>query len=381
MDTVSTPSDEGSGISGRKAKHLEICVDPASYSVESGRTLLGSVRFLHGALPEIDERSVDTSMEFLGHRIALPLLVSCMTGGSESGINRELAIAAEEARIPVGMGSIRVLLDDESLFEQFHMKPFAPDVPVIANLGAVQLREIPHPAIFAMLERLEVQAIAIHLNPGQELFQPDGDRDFRGLREAIARLCEKSPVPVIVKETGFGIRPSDVDFLLEAGAAYVDVAGAGGTNWILVESHRLPAREGALAREFDDWGIPTAAILAALRDRRPRGAPRPIIASGGVRTGSDVAKTLALGASLAGLALPFIRAARSSGAPGVRELVSGIERSLRVVMTLSGCLDLRALRRAPIMVESPLALAVGLLAKADVPSRARKPAPRRRRRP
>jgi len=361
-------SERGAGrkgraeISERKAQHVEICVDGQSYAVESGESGFASVRFVHHALPEIDERTVDTSLEFLGHRVALPLFVSCMTGGSAVGdrINRGLAAAAQSAHIPVGMGSFRILFRDEGYFDQFHVKRFAPDVPVIANLGAVQVREIEPQRIVAMVKRLEAQALAVHLNPGQELFQPEGDRDFRGLKEAIARLCEQSSVPIIVKETGFGIRPADVDFLLAAGAAYVDVAGAGGTNWARVESYRLAAEEAAVAREFDDWGIPTAALLLALRDR-----PRPLLASGGIRSGVDVAKALALGAAMAGLALPFIRAVAEGGEEGVGRLIASLTRSLRAAMTLAGCRDLAALRRSPLLIDPSLRETASLLREAE----------------
>ena len=349
-------------ISERKAKHVEICVDRQRYAVESGESGFTAIRFVHHALPEVDERAIDTSLDFLGCRIALPLFISCMTGGSAVGdrINRELAAAAQSARIPVGMGSFRILFRDESCFDQFHLKRFAPDVPVIANLGAVQVREIPPRQIVAMVERLEAQALAVHLNPGQELFQPEGDRDFRGLKEAIARLCEQSSVPVIVKETGFGIRPADVDFLLAAGAAFVDLAGAGGTNWTRVESYRLADEEAAVAREFDDWGIPTAALLLALRD-----SPRPLLASGGIRSGVEVAKALALGAGLAGLALPFIRAVADGGAEGVGRLIASLTRSLRAAMTLAGCRDLAALRRSPLLIDPLLSETAAQLCAAE----------------
>ncbi len=351
-----------SEISQRKAQHVEICVDKQAYAVETGESGLSGVRFIHHALPELDEREIDTTLHFLGQRIALPFFISCMTGGSARGeqINRELAAAAQAARIPVGMGSFRVLFRDESLFEQFHLRRYAPDVPVIANLGAIQVRDVDPARIIAMVERLEAQAMAIHLNAGQELFQPEGDRDFRGIKEAIARLCERSSVPIIVKETGFGIRPADVDFLLSAGVSYVDLAGAGGTNWIRVESYRLAAGEAAIAQEFDDWGIPTAALLLALRDH-----PRPLLASGGIRSGMEIAKTLALGAELAGLALPFIRAVAEGGKEGAARLVASLERSLRAAMTLAGCRDLAALRRSPLLIEPRLRESAALLREAE----------------
>ena len=369
--------DFDSEISDRKARHFEICVDPASYSVESRIGRFDELGFVHRALPELDSRAVDTSLLFLGHRIALPLLISCMTGGSRSGglLNRALAAAAQSARIPVGTGSIRILFREPELFDQFHVKPVAPDVPVIANLGAVQLREIGRDRVIEMLRRLEVQALAVHLNAGQELFQPGGDRDFRGLGEVVARFCEASPLPVIVKETGFGIAPADVESLLGSGVAYVDLAAAGGTNWVLVESYRLPEEEFAVAREFADWGLPLALLLLALSRRRkasaPSGAARRdspdarVIASGGLRTGLDVAKALALGASLAGMALPFARAVHEAGTEAALRLIGRVESSLRTAMTLTGSVDLSALRAAPLRIEPALSAAADELLRAE----------------
>lgn len=362
-------------ISRRKARQFEICVDEKRYSVESRRGRFDGLGFIHRALPELDSRAVDTSLEFLGHRIALPLLVSCMTGGSEEGgsMNRALAEAAQAARIPVGTGSIRILFRRPELFEQFHVKPFAPDVPVIANLGAVQLREVGQETVIETARRLEVQALALHLNVGQELFQSEGDRDFRGLKEAIARLCESSPIPIIVKETGFGISPSDTRSLLEAGVAYVDLAAAGGTNWVLVESYRIPEEESAIAREFEDWGMPTAVLLLALSRQRATAAVATgataagsrLIASGGLRSGVEIAKALALGAELAGIALPFARAVHEGGTEAALRLIRRLETSLRTVMTLTGCVDVRALRRAPLRVDPSLSAAADELLRVE----------------
>ena len=364
-----------SGISRRKAKHLQICVEPERYPVESGSGRFNGVGFVHRALPELDAGAVDASLEFLGHRIALPILISCMTGGSEGSgpVNRALAEAAQAARIPVGTGSIRILFSQSELFDQFRLKALAPDVPVIANLGAVQLRELGRDRVIETVKRLEVQALALHLNAGQELFQPDGDRDFRGLKEAIAGLCEVSPMPIIVKETGFGISPADVDSLLDLGVSYVDLAAAGGTNWVLVESYRIPEEEAAVAREFEGWGLPTALLLLALSKRRS-GARRSaggdppgsrIIASGGLRSGLDIAKAVALGADLGALALPFARAAHAGGAEGALRLVRSLELSLKAAMTMTGSADLSALRAAPLLIDPALADAAEELLRAE----------------
>ena len=320
------------------------------------------MRFLHDALPEIAAEELDTSVIFCGARSALPFFISCMTGGSEGGFraNRELAAAAQELGIPVGLGSIRVLLENPDLFRHFDIKPLAPDVPVLANISAVQVRDGDVAALLEVVERLRAHAIVVHLNPGQELFQPEGDRDFRGLLDAIARLCARSPVPVIVKETGFGILPRRARELFEAGAAYVDVAGAGGTNWISVESYRLSDEEQATAEEFQDWGIPTAALLAAFGGGQER-----LLASGGIRTGMDAAKALALGAEMAGLALPAIRAVAEGGAKAVVKLFRRMEMTLRMVMILTGSRSVADLRRGTVWLEPALKQAAQALAEAD----------------
>ncbi|MGA2613362.1 MAG: type 2 isopentenyl-diphosphate Delta-isomerase [Spirochaetia bacterium] len=327
----------------RKAGHLEICTDPSRFSIEGAGGGFEGIRFVHIALPELSETELDTGTDFLGHHLKLPFFISCMTGGSEGGFraNKELARAAEALGIPVGLGSMRVLLEDRELFKHFNMKPLAPSVPLLANIGAVQIRDMERPAIYELLNRLEAQALVIHINPGQELFQPEGDRDFRGLKEAIARVCDECPLPVIVKETGFGIAPHLTRELLASGAAYVDLAGAGGTNWILVESYRFPEQENSAASQFAQWGIPTAVLLASFGGRQIR-----LLASGGVRGGMDAAKALAMGAHLVGFALPVIREVAAGGAEAVIGFFRKLEMTLRSTMLLTGSRDIPSLRRA-----------------------------------
>lgn len=306
---------------------------------------------MHDALGELDWGDLDTTVEFLGYRIRSPLFISCMTGGSDKGFlaNRELARAAQRAGVPVGMGSVRVLFHHPELFEHFHLKPLAPDVPVLANLGIVQVRDRDHREILTLVERLEADALVVHANPAQELFQPDGDRDFRGIVEALARLCAGSRVPIIVKETGSGIGPALVRELLAAGAAYVDVAGSGGTNWVKVESRGLDPALREEASEFATWGLPTGLILAALSQG---GGPLDrVLASGGIRTGMDVARVIAMGVRLAGMALPLARDVASGGADAVVERLGRTDRTLRRVMLLTGSRDLKALRRGKVWLD------------------------------
>ena len=344
MGTVNTESGD---LTQRKARHIEICTEP-DYDPEGGSALFEHLWFRHKALPELSWEEVKTETTLVGRKIHAPLFISCMTGGSDSSyaINKDLARAAQVAGIPVGMGSIRILFRKPESFADFHLRPLAPDVPILANLGAQQLVEERvrdgYKTLAEWMKRLEVDAQVIHLNPGQELYQDRGDRDFRGIKDTLEDFFAKSPVPVIVKETGFGIAPDEVDWLLKAGAAAVDVAGAGGTNWLTVEAYRL--EEGPNGSEaFRDWGWPTALLLAAVGSRKGR-----ILASGGLRSGLDLAKAIALGARAGGFALPVVRAAKDGGMDAVLSLLESYTRGLKTTMLLTGCRTLDDLRRVPL---------------------------------
>lgn len=344
-------SGEG-GIVGRKAQHLEICLDDERFGVETSSTRLDEVHLVHRSLPEINANDLDTGISFLGCTCRFPIFISSMTGGSSEAYrtNKDLATAASELGIAVGMGSIRILLRKPEVIEDFRLKQFAPAVPVFANIGAVQLPDISHDEIFRLIDALEVDGIAVHLNPGQELFQPGGDRDFSGILEALGRFTERSPVPIIVKETGFGINPAEVRAIAEAGATYIDISGAGGTNWVRVEAFRHEhGMIAAAADEFDRWGLPTALILAAIPHEE-----RGILASGGIRTGMDVAKCIALGAEAAGMALPFVRAVRSGGIDAAVDLGRRVEYVIRAAMVLTGSRTVDQLRRAPVFLDHRL---------------------------
>ena len=361
-------SGSHSPIQQRKQNHLDACVDGPEEAIKS---TVGAgfdrFRFEHEALPELDLDDVDTTTAFLGAELALPLMISCMTGGTHQGrdANRELAAAAQACGVAVGLGSMRVGLENPAVLDHFAVKTEAPDVPVVANLAAAQLRGIDHDRVIDALDRLRVQAIALHLNPGQELFQPHGDRGFRGLEAAIAAFRDRCPLPVIVKETGFGISAATALRLVDAGVDYVDVAGAGGTNWVLVEAQRLDGDDAEAARELADWGNPTADVLAAMR-----GEPRlagSIIASGGVRCGQDLAKAIALGAELGAIALPFIKDVVTGGAERVARRIRLLGRVLRAVMLLTGSASVADLRRAPLHAAPALA-ADGRALAADGPA-------------
>jgi len=363
------------GASERKERHLSICADPSRFRVETREGAAGfdRLRLAHRALPELSLDDIDTGTEFLGHRLAMPLLVSCMTGGSTGGsrVNRDLAQAAAEAGLAFGLGSFRSLLRDRERIGDFQVKPILGELPLLANIGAVALRDAGVAAVLELAKSVEADALVVHLNPGQELFQPGGDRDFRGLRDAIARLVDAANLPIIVKETGFGIAPGEVRDLLELGVAWVDLAGAGGTNWIAVEAYRLdegPLR--AAAADFDDWGWPSSILLASLSDcgRRSGPAGLRLIASGGLRNGLDVAKAIALGAGLTAMALPIVRALESGGKADVSAFLERVALGLRAAMLLSASRDLAALRRGILGFDSGFEAEVRALAGGASPS-------------
>jgi isopentenyl-diphosphate delta-isomerase type 2 len=245
------------------------------------------------------------------------------------------------------MGSIRILFRQPDRFADFHLRPLAPDVPLFSNLGAQQLVEERlrdnYQSLNEWNKRLEVDAQVIHLNPGQELYQDDGDRDFRGIKDTLEDFIARSPRPVIVKETGFGIAPDEADWLLKAGATYLDTAGAGGTNWLTVEAYRLDQAGYESAEAMREWGWPTALLLAVLGHRKGR-----ILASGGLRSGLDLAKSIALGAHAGGFALPVVRAAKVGGADAVVALLNGYARALKTAMVLTSSRSLADLRKAPL---------------------------------
>jgi isopentenyl-diphosphate delta-isomerase len=294
---------------GRKADHIRINVeeDVEGKGIDSG---FDQVRFLHCALPEMDLDQVETGCQLFGRRLGAPLLISCMTGGTADAgsINARLAEVAQAFRLPMGLGSSRVLLEDAEALPTFQVRRLAPDVPLLANLGAVQLnRGVSLDDCRRLLDGLEADALVLHLNPLQEALQPEGDTCFGNLLEKIGVLCRQLDRPVVVKEVGWGLAPQVVRQLLAAGVSAVDVAGAGGTSWSEVESHRMAEPWRArVARAFAGWGMPTVQALRLARQAAPDAC---IFASGGIRDGLDLAKAVALGADLAGIAGPFLRAA------------------------------------------------------------------------
>lgn len=343
-------------IDQRKADHIRINLEE-DVRFPSLTTGLERYRFVHEALPELDLREIDTSVALFGKRLAAPILVSSMTGGTVEAqrINRNLAEAVQAQRLAMGLGSQRAGLEQDESAATFRVRDVAPDALLFANLGAVQLNYgygVDH--CRRAVEMIEADALILHLNPLQEAVQPEGDVNWRGLLAKIEQVCRMLPAPVIAKEVGWGISANTARRLIEAGISAIDVAGAGGTSWSQVEMHRAPTeRLRRLAAAFADWGIPTAESLLAVRQLcaemdRPG---LPIFASGGIRSGQDVAKCVALGADLVGLASPFLKRAVDSS-EAVAEEMDLLSAELRIAMFCSGSATLTQLRRPGLLVKA-----------------------------
>ena len=328
-------------IERRKAEHLALAARP-EVEAPGTRALFDEVTLVHEALPELALDEVDLSVTLLGKRLRTPLLVSGMTGGTgEAGeVNRAVAVAAEAVGGAVGVGSMRAAHDDPARLASYSVREVAPTALLLANVGAWQLAAVGPDGARRLCEAFGADALAVHLNAAQELAQPEGDRDFRGALASIEALCRALPVPVIVKETGCGISPWTARRLVDAGVAAIDVSGAGGTSWPKVEA--LRAGEPHLGEALASWGIPTAAATPALAGRSV-----PVFASGGIRSGVDAAKALALGASAAGVARPLLLAARDGGAEAAAAALVRLDRELRAAALLAGARTAEALRSVP----------------------------------
>jgi isopentenyl-diphosphate delta-isomerase len=330
--------------SSRKADHIRVNLEE---DVRSGLTTgLERLRFEHNPLPELDLRGIDTATRFFDKDLKGPLLVSSMTGGTDQAaqINRALAQAAQSRGIALGVGSQRAALEEPALASTFRVRDVAPHVLLFANLGAVQLNYgFGLDECRRAVDMIAADALVLHLNALQEALQPEGDANFAGLLARIGEVCRGLEVPVIAKEVGWGIGAAAARRLVEAGVAAVDVAGAGGTSWSQVEMHRAQdPRQARLAAAFVDWGIPTAEAIRSVRGALP---DVPLIGSGGVRNGIDLAKCVTLGANLGGMAGPFLKAAVVS-AEAVMELIDEVLAELRLVMFATGSANLLALRHA-----------------------------------
>ncbi len=337
-------------IASRKLDHVRIVLaeDVAAKGIHTG---FAAYRLPHEALPELDMSRIDMSISFLGKPLRAPLLISSMTGGANdvAGINMALAEAAEFLGLAMGVGSQRAALGDDRLRFTYQVRRAAPTIPLLANLGAVQLNYgCGVDECRRAVEMIEADALILHLNPLQEAVQPEGDTNFSGLLQRIEQVCRYVNVPVIVKEVGNGIGPATARRLIAAGVWGIDVAGAGGTSWSEVERFRQTNPRGVrVAGAFADWGIPTTEAIRQVRAVLPN---IPLIGSGGVRSGVDVAKAIALGADLVGTAKPALAPALAEHSDtAVVERLQAMLDELRVAMFCTGCGSIPALRDLPLI--------------------------------
>ncbi len=330
-------------INRRKTEHIRLCLEENVEGVNMSTGLEG-ISFIHNALPEIDFQNISVETSFLGKQLNAPFLVSSMTGGSSlaTEINRNLAIAAEKKRWAFALGSTRALLESDEHIDSFVVREHAPTIPIIANLGAVQLNYgYGVDACKQIVEQTKADSLVLHFNSLQEVVQDGGDLNFSNLLPKIETICKELDVPVGAKEVGFGIDGTVAQKLHDVGIQYIDVAGAGGTSWSQVEKLRTvdPLRKIA-AEAFNDWGTPTKDCIVSVRERLP---DVPLVASGGMKTGVDAAKAITIGADVIGYARQLLEAATKSVEDVMKEM-ERIEFELKMTMFGIGATTMEQLK-------------------------------------
>ncbi len=328
----------------RKIEHLAICLKE---EVETGDPLFDDVRLVHRALPETDLDAIDTSCSFLGKRLDFPLMIAAITGGCEEArqINEALAQVAENKGLAFGVGSQRAMIEKPELTGTFSVRSVAPSALLLGNIGITALKRIPPDRVAQAVEAIRADGLCVHLNPAQEIFQKEGDHDFSGCLAALERLCSAVPFPVVGKEVGNGVGREAAESLKAAGVQAIDVGGLGGTSWTLIDS----LRSGKDASRYREWGIPTAAAIL-----EAGGARLPIIATGGLRNGLHMAKAIALGADLCGMALPFLRILSKEGIAGVENYVETLKSDFRRALFLTGCSNIAELQQTNLILGARL---------------------------
>ena len=338
------------GIQKRKEDHLELCLQ-AQVESRNKTTLFEDIEFIPNSIPQVNLDEVDPGTFFLSKRLKAPILIGAMVGGTKraQAINKALASAAAKYGLGFGVGSQRAMHELPSLALTYQIRDVAPDILFLANLGIQQARNISSEEIQALVDSIEADAISIHLNTAMELIQPEGDTDFSKSYETLERLNQSLKCPLIVKETGGGLS-REVGLKLKAiGIDLVDIGGAGGTSWVGIESLRSQGVAKQLGELFWDWGIPTAASLCELKN-----LGFTTIASGGIRNGLEIAKAIALGATVAGIALPFLKKYASGGLSAVEAYIDYLVKGLRMAMLLTGCRNLTELQQQKLVITGKL---------------------------
>ena len=338
-------------IAERKVDHLDLATT-GDVGFKHTTTLLECVHLVHDALPDLDLDAVDLSCTVLGKQLRAPILIAGMTGGAERAerINRELAMIAEERGYAFGLGSQRAMLKRPEAKSSYTVRGVAPHALVLGNIGVVQAAKMSSAEAQDLAGAVGADALCVHLNPAMELVQEEGDRDFRGGLDTLQRLAAELSIPVIAKETGCGLSRAVAAKLRRAGVNHVDVSGAGGTSWVAVETQRAQPEKKALGEAFWEWGIPTAASVAWVHSH----GFETIFATGGLQTGLDIAKAIALGASAGGIARAALQALERGGPDGARRFFDGVEAELRAALLLTGSKDVPALRVAPRVITGEL---------------------------
>lgn len=324
-------------ITKRKQEHIKaILKDPEIERYQSG---FDKVHLIHRGLPELDFTKIDTSTVFLDKTVSFPLLISSMTGGADKNlieINKNLALAAEKQQIALAVGSQRSMIVDKDAEQSFKLRQFAPNIPLIANMGAVQLNyDYGIEQAQKMVDILEADALYLHLNPLQEIIQPEGNTNFSNLAEKIANLNEQLSVPIILKEVGCGLSDKDIKLGISAGITWFDTSGRGGTSWSRIEAHRnepSPIDKAKLGNLFQDWGLTTIQVLEIAKKHQDKAN---FIASGGIRTGIDMVKSVIMGGRICGMARPFLKPAMGSSAK-VEQHIQCIHKQYRASQFLLG---------------------------------------------
>lgn len=339
-----------SEIEQRKSDHLELCAtDEVAFRKRTH--LLECVQLVHQALPEMARSDVQLGIELLGRKLRAPLVIAAMTGGSERSaeVNRELSAIAQARGYGFGLGSQRAMQRSPESAWTYDVRKQAPDVLLLGNVGVVQARDLSTEVLAQLVSDVGADALCVHMNPAMEMVQPGGDEDFSGCVDTYARLVAELPVPVVAKETGNGISREVAAKLRQVGVQHVDVSGAGGTSWVGVETLRAEGEAAAIGEALWDWGIPTAASIAFTAEHGHR-----VIATGGIRSGVDVARAIALGASAAGIARPVLQALNDGGARAVDSFFDRVERELSTVMLLSGARTVAELQNVPRVIAGEL---------------------------
>lgn len=339
----------------RKVEHLFISLRLYDESTRPTKTLFDEVYFIHNAVPELDLEDIDISTEFLGYKFKAPIIVEGMTGGFKLAkkLNKVIASAVEQLGLGMGVGSQRAALENPKVIESFKVvREVAPTAFLISNIGASQIvLDYGLEDMVKIIEMIDANALAIHFNPLQECIQFEGEPKFKGVIEKLKKLCRELNKPIIAKETGCGFSRDDVIKLINAGVNALDVSGAGGTSFALIEGLRAKIHgdlvKYEISKTFVDWGIPTVLSILEVRSISKE---IPLIASGGIRTGLDIAKAIALGADIVGIGLPILKRAVEGNVEGVKSYLSKIILELKITMFLVGASNINDLKRKPVVL-------------------------------